>query len=151
MLNSKPALFGSYEGLPLILLKDGHLFAEKGGGWNNAAGKEYVPYGRRMFGPYIHRDFGGVPSPIYIDSSQGEGIFWCRIPAGVSIMETIVWNPSEQELALKIEINGTELTNETVKKGEYKVIQTEIKSGSSSLKIALKGDRRLVILETSFN
>lgn len=151
MLNSKPALFGSYEGLPLILLKDGHLFGEKGGGWNNAAGKEYVPYGRRMFGPYIHRDFGGVPSPIYIDSSQGEGIFWCRIPAGVSTMETIVWNPSEQELAVKIEINETELTNETVKKGEYKVIQTEIKSGSSSLKIALKGDRRLVILETSFN
>jgi hypothetical protein len=151
MLNSKPALFGSYEGLPLILQKDGHLFAEKGGGWNNAAGKEYVPYGRRMFGPYIHRDFGGVPFPVETDSGEGEGIFWCRIPTGISTMETIVWNPSDQELSIKIKINEEELTNERVKIGEYKVIQTPIKASLTNLKVAFNGDRRLIILQTSFN
>ncbi len=151
MLNSKPALFGSYERLPLILQKDGHLFAEKGGGWNNAAGKEYVPYGRRMFGPYSHRDFGGVPTPDDPDSSEGEGFFWCRVPEGTGFMKTLVWNPAKEQVKINIEINDQPVSNETIAAGEYKWIESKIADPANSLKIDLKGDRRLVILQTSFN
>jgi len=151
MLNSKPALFGSYENLPLILLRDGHLFGEKGGGWNNAAGKEYVPYGRRMFGPYFHRDFGGVPFPLDTATRIGEGTFWCQVPDGTSEMETLVWNPAEEDLPISIKINVEELISTTVGPGEYKVLQTPVKSNQTNLKVSLRGDRRLVILQTSFN
>ncbi|MCX6326834.1 MAG: glycosyl hydrolase family 2 [Bacteroidia bacterium] len=151
MLNSKPALFGSYENLPLVLLRDGHLFGERGGGWNNAAGKEYVPYGRRMFGPYFHRDFGGVPFPLDTATRIGEGTFWCKVPDGTSVMETLAWNPAKENLPISIKINDEELISATVGPGEYKVLQTTVKSNQTNLKVSLRGDRRLVILQTSFN
>ncbi len=151
MLNARPALFGSYEKLPLIIRKGGHVFAETGGGWNNAAGKEYVPYGRRMFGPYLHRDFGGVPAPLDPDSKEGEGTFWCRVPDGTSEMETLVWNPAKIDLPIRIIINGEELAKTTVKPGEYKEIHTLVKNNQVKLKVTLTGDRTLVILQTSFN
>lgn len=150
MLNSRPALFGSYENLPLILLPDGHLFGEKGGGWNNAAGKEYVPYGRRMFGPYFHRDFGGVPFPLDTATRIGEGTFWCQVPDRTSKMETLIWNQAKEDLPVNFKINDEELTSATVGPGEYKVLQTPVKSNQTNLKVSLRGDRRIVILQTSF-
>lgn len=151
MLNSKPALSGSYEGLPLILQKDGHMFAEKGGGWNNAAGKQYVPYGRRIFGPYIHRDFGGVPIPLKTESTQGQAQFWCRIPDGTKSMSTIIWNPAEEPLTIRIEINDKVETVKNIGAGQYTTVISELDKSISDIKIMLKGDRRLVVLETSFN
>jgi beta-galactosidase len=151
MLNSRPALFGSYENLPLIIREGGHLFADKGGGWNNAAGKAYVPYGRRMFGPYLHRDFGGVPAPLYPDSKEGEANFWCRVPEGTREMETLVWNPAKIDLPIRISINGEELAKTNVSPGEFKEIHTPVKNDRAKLKITLTGDRSLVVLQTSFN
>lgn len=150
MLNARPALYGSYEKLPLIMRKGGHIFAEKGGGWNNAAGKQYVPYGRRMFGPYYHRDFGGVPAPVDPESSEGEGTFWCRVPEGTTGMETLVWNPAETDLPVSVQINDTAPVRTTVKPGEYRIIVVPVKSVKPSLKVSYTGDRALVILETRF-
>ena len=150
MINSKPALYGSYENLPLLLNKDGHLLAEKGGGWNNAAGKQYVPYGRRIFGPYFHRDFGGVPEIADPKNPIGEAIFWCRVPAKTRLMSTIVWNPSKEILFLNIKINESLISEIAVQAGEYKVIESKIPEYATDLKIGLTGDRRLVILQTSF-
>jgi len=151
MLNSRPALFGSYENLPTILLQDGHLFGEKGGGWNNAAGKEYVPYGRRMFGPYFHRDFGGVPTPVDTTSRIGEGTFWCSLPAGTDSMETVVWNPSGLTLSIKLKINDKTVSEERIAPYEYRVVQSHIGRIMNQVKVAFSGDRRLVILQTTFH
>lgn len=150
MLNSKPALYGSYEGLPLILQKDGHMFAEKGGGWNNAAGKQYVPYGRRMFGPYIHREFGGVPLPVLNTTSTGVAEFWCRIPSGTSSMSTTVWNPAKETLSITILVNEKEVSIKNIEPGKYVTVTSEIEKLLTDIKITLKGDRRLVVLETDF-
>jgi hypothetical protein len=151
MISSKPALYGSYENLPIILHKEGHLLAEKGGGWNNAAGKQYVPYGRRMFGPYYHKDFGGVPEPLDAESSTGEGFFWCRVPAGTQLMTTIVWNPSSEILPVKVKINEALISDIQVQPGEYKVIESAVPVNATDLKIGLSGSRTLVILQTNFN
>jgi len=151
MLNSKPALFGSYENLPLILLRDGHLFGEKGGGWNNAAGKEYVPYGRRMFGPYFHRDFGGVPFPLDTAIRVGEGTFWCSLPDGTDSMETAVWNPFDISLPLIVRINDKVVSEVSLAPRKYSWVESEVKGILSQIKVTLSGDRRLVILQTSFH
>ena len=150
MLNSKPALFGSYEGQELILQKDGHLFAEKGGGWNNAAGKQYVPYGRRMFGPYRHRDFGGVPQPLNSADPLGEGSFWCRIPEGSSIMKTMVWNPSDGLMKITILVNDRMVSEESIEAGKYVEVVSKMDKSLNDLKVTYRGDRRLVLLETRF-
>lgn len=151
MISSVPALFGSYEKLPLILHQEGHLLAEKGGGWNNAAGKQYVPYGRRMFGPYYHKDFGGVPEPINPESSDGEGFFCCRVPAGTQWMTTIVWNPSKEILPVKVKINEVPVSDVQVQPGEYKVIECAVPVDATDLKVGLCGSRTLVILQTNFH
>lgn len=150
LLNAKPALYGSYENLPLIM-KDGYLFAEKSAGWNTTPGKEYVPYGRRMYGPYKHRDFGGVPVPLNKDDVNGEAFFWCKVPVGTQNMTTIVWNPAESELPISILINDKMIKQEKVRAGEYKCINTPLKNEGTELKVGLKGDNKLVILQTAFN
>jgi hypothetical protein len=81
----------------------------------------------------------------------GEGTFWCQVPDGTSEMETLVWNPAEEDLPISIKINVEELISTTVGPGEYKVLQTPVKSNQTNLKVSLRGDRRLVILQTSFN
>ena len=151
MLNSKPALYGSYENLPIILLRDGHMFGEKGGGWNNAAGKQYVPYGRRMFGPYFHRDFGGVPAPIDPLSETGKGVFWCRIPKNSAKMKTLVWNPADVALEFQVSINNSFVNKSLIQPGEYKYVENPVEGTDKALKFEFEGDRRLVILETTFN
>jgi len=151
MLNSRPALFGSYEKLPLIIREGGHIFADKGGGWNNAAGKQYVPYGRRMFGPYEHRDFGGVPEPVEPAGKEGEGVFWCRVPEGTKTMETLVWNPANKNMEISIKVNNEPAAPVSVGPDEYKVIQSPVTPDQGKLKVSLSGDRTLVILQTNFN
>jgi hypothetical protein len=151
MLNTKAALFGSYESLPSVIRDNGHIFAGSGGGWNNTAGKQYVPYGRRMFGPYSHRDFGGVPEPDNPGNKEGEGTFWCRVSEGVREMKTLVWNPAKENLPIRITINGEEMTKTTISPGAFKEISTPVRNGSQKLKITLSGDRTLVVLQTSFN
>ncbi len=150
MINSKPALFGSYERLPISLEKKGHMYAGGRGGWNNRAGKQYVPYGRRIFGPYIHNGFGGIPKPIDPDSKTGKAFFWCSVPKGTSKMITLVWNPSKEPLVIKVGVNGSKASDETVLPNKYKNIESPINKKNTELKIDLEGDRRLVVLETAF-
>lgn len=150
MLNSKPALFGSYEDLPISVEKDGHMYAGAKWGWNNRAGKQYVPYGRRMFGPYYHRDFGGVPAPLDSKSERGEGMFWCTVAPQTKLMETLVWNPADTELAVEIEINDVKVRGGAIAPGAFTVIESELPGGAENLKVLLRGDRRLVILQTTF-
>lgn len=150
MINAKPRLFGSYEELPYSVDQYGHGYAGAKWGWNNRAGKQYVPYGRRMFGPYKHRDFGGIPTPVDLESKTGVAYFWCRVPEGTSQMRTLVWNPADEALNIKIGLNDQQVSDKTILPGEYTWIESKNPGQATTLKIELEGDRRLVVLETDF-
>jgi hypothetical protein len=150
MVNSMPFLTGSYEALPISVDALGYTYAGRHGGWNNQAGKQYVPYGRRIFGPYTHRDFGGIPEPAAPNDTTGRAFFFCSVPTGTSRMVTTVWNPAKDPLTVTISVNGSATQPVTVMPNEYKNISNSIDPGRSDLRIDLQGDRRLVILETVF-
>ncbi len=150
MLNSKPALYDSYEHLPILLLPDGHMYGERGGGWNNRAGLQYVPYGRRMFGPYIHRGFAGTPTIQEPSTDTGKAYFWCRVPEHTGIMQNLVWNPADVALTFKVSVNDSANVMFTIQPGEYKHVEVPLVYTPNPIKFELEGDRRLVVLETSF-
>lgn len=150
MLNSKPVLTGAYKDLPLVVTQEGHQYAEKPGGWNNRAGIQYVPYGRRPFGPYYHRGFGGIPEPGGNGDPEGEGEFWCRIPAGYDAMVTTVENPAEQDLRIQIWVNGTMVNDRMIPAGEKCSLTGRFDPVTDALRVRIRGDRRFVILETAF-
>lgn len=149
MLNTKPVLTGRYRELPLIVTKEGHQYAEKPGGWNNRAGIQYVPYGRRPFGPYYHRGFGGIPEPEDEDQT-GEGVFWCRIPAGNNAILNTVENPADQDQDIQIWVNGKMVIDQVVPAGKQYSLTGRFDPVEDPVKVRIRGDRRLVILETAF-
>lgn len=150
MINSKPQLYGSYENLPILLEREGHMYAGAKWGWNNRAGKQYVPYGRRIFGPYHHRGFGGVPTPIEPEST-GKAFFWCRVPKNTTSMKTLVWNPADEALLVKSSINEKNIVVSRIPPGQYTWFENTIDEEEEVLRIDLEGDRRLVLLETRFD
>lgn len=150
MINSKPKLYGLYEDLPILLEKEGHMYAGAKWGWNNRAGKQYVPYGRRIFGPYFHRGFGGVPTPIEQGSTTGTAFFWCRVPEDTNRMKTLVWNPADETLVVNISIDEMNVVETRILPGDYVWIENVVNGNQESHRIDLEGDRRLVILETRF-
>lgn len=149
MINAKPALVGSYEDLEYSVDVLGHGYAGAKWGWNNRAGKQYVPYGRRIFGPYYHRDFGGVATPLDPDSENGEAFFWCRVHGNTSEMYNLVWNPADEPAKVTIAVNGT-ATSALIRPGAYQSLQVPVDGSTGELEVMLTGDRRLVLLETVF-
>jgi hypothetical protein len=104
-----------------------------------------------MFGPYFHRGFGGVPEPEHPDEPIGKGTFWCRVPVATTEMETVVWNPVDEPLSVTISVNDEKVSEERIAPSEYRSIISRIKKAPGSVKIDLTGDRRLVVMETSFH
>lgn len=148
LLNGKPRLTGSYTRLRMTVTREGHEFA--GGdrsGFNTRPGIQYVPYGRRPFGPYIFRGFGDVPAAVNPDDPTGEGSFFCSLPKGRTNAATLVWNPADQPLTIKIKVNDKEVTH-TIPAGERATIDCPVKD--TRIKMTFTGDRRLVLLQTAF-
>ncbi|MEX0986190.1 MAG: glycosyl hydrolase family 2 [Bacteroidales bacterium] len=151
MLNTSPVLTGSYREKEIIVNELGHQFAEKPGGWNNRAGIQYVPYGRRVFGPYHHDGFGGVARPSNNDDSPGEGSFWCTVTPGTNLIANKVWNPADTALEIKVYCNELLLGTKILEPGEVRVIEDQFDAEDSRLKISYVASRKLVLLETSFH
>lgn len=147
MINSKPYLTGPYNQKKLVLTSEGHLFAEKPGGWNNRPGIQYIPYGRRVFGPYYHRGFGGIPEA-YNYETEGIAEFWCRVNENVTQMKTLVWNPFDEPLSVKTSVNNTIVTKEVPPNSE-EWIDVNFKPIKNN-HIIYQADRRMVFLETIF-
>ena len=147
LLNGKPRLTGSYSKIQLVVDKEGHEFAGHGGGFNTQPGLQYVPFGRRPFGPYRLRGFGDIPYPDDQNNNIGEGTFWCSIPAGKTKASTIVWNPSDENLTINISVNDKKVDKE-IKPGEKAGVDCPV--NSTNIKMTFSGDRRLVLLQTSF-
>ena len=128
---------------------EGNRFLGLHGGFNTRPGVQYVAYGRRMYGPYTLRGFGNVPEPIDTSTNIGEGYFWCNIPASKTMSSTLVWNQSDEPLFIKIKVNEQKEVNKEIKAGE--TITVDCPVNATTVKMHFTGDRRLVLLQTSFN
>lgn len=148
LLNGKPRLSGNLDKLPLVIAKEGYEFAGHRGGFNSRPGIQYVPYGRRPFGPYHLRDFGNIPVPDTENGNVGQGVFWCTIPSGKKVAKTTVWNPSSEPLSLEVEVNGHKASQQ-IGPGKTEIVACPV--DGTDLRVSYRGDRRLVLLETSFN
>jgi beta-galactosidase len=148
LLNSKPRLTGSYSNEHITISREGYEFAGQKSGFNTRPGVQYVAYGRRPFGPYSFRGFGDVPKEDDPEDNEGEGSFYCRVPRGKTNASTLVWNPSDTVLSLKIDVNGRAVTRQ-LKAGEKTTVDCPV--GATTVKMTFTGDRRLVLLQTTFN
>lgn len=151
LLNPTPKRTGSYRTRTFVVTAEGHQFAGGPGGWNTRPGLQYVPYGRRPFGPYYLRGFGNIPEPLDPENPIGEGTFWCSVPAGKTRAVTLVWNPADEPLEIRMQINDHKEAVERIPAGEKRYVEYPMDSlRSLNLKVAFRGDRRLVLLQTSF-
>jgi hypothetical protein len=148
LLNGKPRLAGNLRKIHLSISKEGYEFAGRRGGFNSRPGIQYVPYGRRPFGPYHLRGFGDIPAPDDPKSPTGSGVVWCSVPEGRTSAATLVWNPSRSPLKITIGINGKDSVSRTVPPG--KTLSVDCPLHGTDLQMEFTGDRRLVLLQTSF-
>lgn len=148
IVNGKPRLTGSYSKIPLVITEEGDEFAGKPGGWNDRPGIQYVAFGRRPFGPYDLRGLG-VPRPLDVKTTTiGTGSFWCSVPAGTASVKTMVWNPADTPLTIKIKVNASKEITKEIKPGETTDVIAPV--DATVIHMAFTGDRRLVLLQTTF-
>ncbi|MEJ7759876.1 MAG: hypothetical protein WKF55_09855 [Gemmatimonadaceae bacterium] len=133
---------------PLTLDAEGNTLAGGAGGWNTKPAIQYVPRGRRVFGPYTFTSGGSVQLPKG-SSPRGEGRFWIRVPASRRTMLTTVSNPADKALQMEIEANGSARAS-TIPPGGTALIETPITGGVTPIALVFRGDRKLVLLETDF-
>jgi hypothetical protein len=148
LLNSEPVI---PEGLkakyPVKVSAEGYAFAGGSGGWNTKPAIQYVPHGRRPFGPYSFTA-GGTVSP-GDEHAPGVGRVWLRVPEGRSTMITTLENPVTDTLALTITVNDA---SQPVRIPPHQTIRVEspVRDGATRLAITFRGDRRVIITETEF-
>lgn len=135
---------------PLRITKEGHQFAANNTiGWADLPGLQYVPFGRRPYGPYYLRGMGSIAQiSDNANKNEGEGSFFCRIPSGKSKVKTTVWNPVSEELFIGIQVNNDKIVSKLIPPGMFTLVECPV--NSTDIKITIKGDRRLVLLQTSF-
>lgn len=151
LLNPVPRLLGEdVHKYPLIITDEGHQFAGNNRiGWADMPGMQYVPYGRRPFGPYYLRGMGSIAEiPRNADKTEGKGFFYCRIPAGKRKVATTVWNPSDHDLLIKIQVNELIEVSKFIPAKE--MLSVECPVNSENIKMTFKGNRKLVLLQTVF-
>ncbi|MEO5903347.1 MAG: glycosyl hydrolase family 2, partial [Gemmatimonadaceae bacterium] len=126
----------------------GYTFAGGTSGWNTKPAIQYVPKGRRVFGPYTFSSGGSVE---LVDKKrrQGEGRFWLRVPESRTRMLTTISNPMTRDLEMEILVNGSPKRS-VIHGGDTVTVESPISGGEKPLAISFRGDRRLVLLETDF-
>ncbi|WP_448698331.1 glycoside hydrolase family 2 TIM barrel-domain containing protein [Mucilaginibacter sp. AW1-3] len=147
LVNGTPRLVGAAAKKGIVVTKEGYQFAGGArGGFNTRPGTQYVANGRRPWGPYV-QTFGGQPK--LGSTPLGEGKFWCRIPEGQNNMSSVVWNPGDEPLAIKIKVNDLAEVTQIIKAGERATVETPV--NRTDVNVTYTGDRRLVVLETAFS
>lgn len=149
LLNTVPvvpaALSRTY---PISVDSLGYTFAGGTSGWNTKPAIQYVPHGRRIFGPYTFSS-GGSVELVDKTSPDGSGRVWMRIPASRSVMYTTISNPLAHSLDMAIELNG-KATRTSIPALSTTTVKTAVAGGLMPIAIVFRGDRRLVLLETDF-
>ncbi|HVF39319.1 MAG TPA: hypothetical protein VM939_05415 [Gemmatimonadaceae bacterium] len=133
---------------PITIDEEGHTLAGGAGGWNTKPAIQYVPKGRRVFGPYTFTSGGSVQLP-KAHGVHGEAKFWVRIPNGRTVMTTRISNPTDKPLQMEIGAGGP-TERSTVPPQSTTVVETRLVREISPIAVTFKGDRRLVVLETDF-
>ncbi|RYF79206.1 MAG: hypothetical protein EOO03_18345 [Chitinophagaceae bacterium] len=64
-------------------------------------------------------------------------------------MASLIWNPSSEPLSIKIKVNDLPEVTQTIEAGQR--VSVEAPVNNKNVGITYTGDRRLVVLETSFN
>lgn len=148
LINSTPRLTPEFAKKEVTITKEGYQIAGNSSvTFNTRPGLQYVANGRRAVGPYT-QSFGGQPRLGANNSGIGIARFWCRIPTGQNTCSTFVWNPSDIPLELKTKINDQgEIIQKIPARGR---ITFDGPVNNTDVGITYSGDRRLVILETSF-
>ena len=124
----------------------GFHFAGGAGGWNTRPSIQYVPKGRRPFGPYEFSLGGAVRLPSN-HGPEGVGQVWFRVPQGSTRLVTTAWNPVDVPLELEVEVNGRK-HRQRIAPGATERIETPLQSSETDVALTYRGDRRLVLLET---
>lgn len=147
LVNGTPRLTAAYAKKGVVVTKEGwQLAGGNKGGFNTRPGLQYVANGRRPWGPYV-QSFGGQPK--LGSTPLGEGKFWCRIPDGQNNMTSVVWNPSDEPLAIKIKVNDLPEVTQTIKPGDKATVACPV--NRTDVNVTYTSDRRLVVLETAFS
>jgi hypothetical protein len=133
---------------PVSVDAQGFVLAGGEGGWNTKPAVQYVARGRRPFGPYTFTSGGSVKVTGAKDA-PGEGRVRFRVPEGRTMMLTTVSNPAAVPLELELTVNGA-VQRTRVAAGETTQLSTPVRGGAVPLAITVRGDRRLVLLETDF-
>jgi len=173
MLNSRPVLTGSYrDSIEITVTKTATNSRAVPAVGTVALGFNIPPTGRRPFGPYVHRGWSGVPTyeaaivqaagkprepdAIYDEpevitgaGGEGEGRFWCRIPPGKTASVHRVFNPADTPLTVRVRVNGRD-TTATIAPGATAAVSVPLTADATTVECLVHGDRRLVLLETSF-
>lgn len=145
--NSTPRITPAYAKGGIVVTKEGYQLAGGNRGlFNTRPGLQYVTNGRRPWGTFV-QTFGGQPRTP--KGAEGFAKFWCSIPEGQNNMTSLVWNPSAVPLAIKIKINNLPEVTYTINPGERTAVDASV--DATNVGVNYIGDRRLVILETSFS
>ena len=147
LVNSTPRVPADYLGKGIVITPEGYQLAggEKAG-FNTRPGIQYVANGRRPFGPYIA---GVGRQPIPEKAKEGIAKFWCTIPTGENNSTSVVWNPGKEPLRITIKVNDLPEVSKTINAGEKRTVEAPV--DKTNVSMTYTGDRRLVILETSFS
>jgi beta-galactosidase len=147
LVNATPRLTGAFANEGIKVSKEGYQLAGGiGGRFNTRPGLQYVQNGRRPWGPFV-QSFGGQPK--LGNTPLGEGKFWCRIPDGQNNMTSVIWNPANEPLEIKIKINNLQAVSHTIKAGEKLAVDAPV--DKNEVNVTYTSDRRMVVLETAFN
>jgi hypothetical protein len=107
-----------------------------------------VARGRRVFGPYDFTTGGSVQLAKGAGPGGGAGRVWLVPPEGARAMTTTIENPTAQALEMEVGVNGA-TTRCTVPAHATARVESQVPN-AAPLAITFRGDRRLVLLETSF-
>lgn len=145
--NATPRITPAYAKGGIVVTKEGYQLAGGNRGlFNTRPGLQYVTNGRRPWGTFV-QTFGGQPRKPKGD--VGTAKFWCSVPQGQNNMASLVWNPSAEPLTFKIKVNDLPEVTYTINPGERTIADAPV--DNTNVGVTYMGDRRLVVLETSFS
>lgn len=148
ILNSIPVVPRGLEGkFPVRISTYGFHTAGSGSGWNTRPDIQYVPCGRRVFGPYQFRATGSLILP-RSPREPGEARVWFRVPQGRATILTKVWNPTDEAVELSISVNGSEQRRTFAPHSTAEIANRLVGGRDGAVAMFFRGDRRLVLLET---
>ena len=156
---------------------DAQPLPDNEGAWNTKPGDGFVPFGRRVYGPWTYtnatgiRDLSDPKNASYLTGSAAEqldevdnvarrsegasptgtGQFWARVPAGRKWVVTKVENTGDKPAKIEMGANDGKAESIEVAPGQTATVKCEIAGGATdAVNVKFIADKSLVLLETAF-